>query len=127
MGEEKELPTVYAIDEETGESFKIGEIIDLPRLETGGIVEKDKCFIAEELKEGIEAEFSIKIKTIKKKRFIKLLMSKGYQRNEAIKMHEEYKQRGLLRSRIGLELFVDTYNALKECTIEVSFQGKDSE
>lgn len=60
------------------------------------------------LGETSEAEMIINLKTITKKRFIKLLMAKGYQRNHAIKLHEKYMEKYKLRSRIGLEFFIAT-------------------
>ena len=111
MGEEKELPKVFAIDNEPGESFEIGTLAKI-ELAEDRIMSDDTSFA--NLGESIEAECVVKIKTIKKKRFIKLLMAKGYQKNEAIIMHEEYRKQGYLRSILGLELFVSMYEFIKK-------------
>lgn len=49
-------------------------------------------------------------KTMKKKRFIKLIMSKGYQRNKANKIHQEYMEKYKYRTMIGLMVFLECYN-----------------
>ena len=74
-----------------------------PVLAPGGIVtdKPDNIFIA-----GESGEYSLTAKTITKKRFIKLLMAKGIQRNNAVKIHEKYKKSYGTRSAFGLEMFV---------------------
>ena len=47
---------------------------------------------------------------MKKKRFIKLIMSKGYQKNEAYKMHQEYMKKYKSRTLIGFTIFLESYN-----------------
>lgn len=102
MGDDKLDSMLYAIDRETGEKFAIGKTTS--RLTD---VEIENNSIAN-LGETLEAEMIINLKTITKKRFIKLLMSKSYQRNEAIKIHKEYMKKYKVRSRIGLEFFIVT-------------------
>ena len=114
MGEEKEPPRVFAVNQDTGESFEIGRLVEPLEITEDGlegkIIPEDELFKTE----GIEAECTITIPRIKKKRFIKLLMAKGYQRNEAIKMHEEFRKHGYLRSRFYLEIFVSMYEFTKK-------------
>ncbi len=102
MGEEIKPITLYAIEKETGESFEIGKQVEPVDLVEEWTIEDDKQLI--DLDTSMEVKFHIK--KIKKKRFIKLLMAKSYQRNEAMKIHEEYMKEGYLRNRLGLELFV---------------------
>jgi len=117
MGDDAVDSMLYAINRETGEKFAIGkEITQIPKLAPGGILKETKEPI---LTGGRDFDFTVKLKTITKKRFIKLLMAKGYQKNQAIKMHQEYmSDHRFVRSRLGLELFVATYN------IEPSFKIK---
>lgn len=64
----------------------------------------------------VEAEnisFSFIPKAITKKRFIKLLMGMGHQRNEANKMHQEYMKTHKSRSEIGLIFFTSVYDAVQ--------------
>ena len=114
MGEEKEITKVFAVNQDTGESFEIGRLVEPLEITEDGLEEKiipeDKLFKTKE----IEVECTINIPKIKKKRFIKLLMAKGYQRNEAIKMHEEFRKHGYLRSRFYLEIFVSMYEFIKK-------------
>ena len=113
MGNEDiDLKRLFAIDKKTGKKFEIG----MAKLEPGGI----KCEEPIIFEEPIESwECAVQIKTIKKKRFIKLLMSKGFQKRDAIKMHEIYKIRYGLRSLIGLELFVATWNTKPEIKVVI--------
>lgn len=77
----------YAINGSTGEMKPLGETtIEIPELASGGIIDEKISDIGET--GGIE--IPLNPKTITKKRFIKLLMGKGHQRNEANKMHQEY-------------------------------------
>ncbi len=123
MGEEKEPPKVFVVNQDTGESFEIGRLVESLEITEDGlegrIIPGDKLFKAKE----IEAECTITIPRIKKKRFIKLLMAKGYQRNEAIKMHEEFRKHGYLRSRFYLEIFVNMYEFIKK-EMKGQVQGK---
>lgn len=76
-----------------------------PVLAPGGIVtdKPDNMFIAAE-----SGECSLTVKTITKKRFIKLLMAKGIQRNNAVKMHEKYKESYGTRSYFRLRNVCNT-------------------
>lgn len=76
----------------------------IPKLASGGII-NPQLFIATETEIETKAASIIPI-TITKKRFIKLLMSKGFQRNESIKIHQEYMKNHKYRSRIGLEAYL---------------------
>lgn len=125
MGDDAVDSMLYAINKETGEKFAIGGVIGTPELAPGGIIDEKPCVFGET--EG-SFECAVQIKTITKKRFIKLLMAKGFQRNYAIKMHEIYKNRYGSRSRLGLELFVATWNTEPEFKViigkEVYSNGK---
>ena len=98
--------------DELEDGFKI------PKLASGGIIE-NPFFIEKEV-EGI---FLIP-KTITKKRFIKLLMSKGFQRNQAKKMHQEYIRKYKYRTQLELEIFTSLYD-LKVGEIKVFVGGKE--
>ena len=104
MGDDKLDAMLYAIDRETKEKFVIGKGIS--ELTTDEISEENNTIA--NLGENLSTEMIIKLRKITKKRFIKLLMSKSYQRNEAIKMHNEYMQKHKARSRISLEFFIAT-------------------
>lgn len=109
---------LYAINYETGEKFPIGR--GIAEIAPGGNTFKDPIIFEEPVG---EFEFAIQMKTITKKRFIKLLMAKGFQKNHAIKMHEIYKNRYGSRTRLGLEVFAETYNTEPE--IKVIIGGKE--
>ena len=86
--------------------------MNIPKLANGGII-SNKLFIAAEK----ENSFALISKVITKKRFIKLLMSKGFQRNDATKIHKEYMQKYKHRTRIGLEMYFiskDIFNKLNQ-------------
>lgn len=51
----------------------------------------------------------IKLKTMTKKRFIKLVMSQGYQRNDALKIHNEYMKKYNSRNKLCLMFFIASY------------------
>ena len=127
MGDDALDSMLYAINCETGEKFLIGKgIAEIPKIAPGGNTFKEPI-IFEEPVESFEC--TVQIKTITKKRFIKLLMAKGFQRNYAIKMHEIYKNIYGSRSRLGLELFVETWNTEPEFKViigrkEVYSNGK---
>lgn len=126
MGENLIDSILYAINNETGEKNMIGKGItkfpkipklEIPKLAPGGIIDKEPVLTGGY---RCSSNFTIKLKNIKKKRFIKLLMSKGYQKNKALEMHKEYMKLHTSRSRIGLELFVMTYGIkLNEFKIKV--------
>ena len=119
MGDDTIDSMLYAINRETGEKFKIGT--QVPKLAPGGIQKEIKEPI---LTGGRDFDFIVKLKTITKKRFIKLLMAKGYQKNQAIKMHQEYMLNNrFVRSRLGLEIFVATYNI--DSNFKIKIGGKE--
>lgn len=96
--------TIYAINKETGEEFAVGGVVEMPRLAPGGVLKDTNEPI---ILTGGSCECVVSLKTITKKRFIKLLMARGYQRNDAIKLHEKYmNEHGSVRSRLGLEIFI---------------------
>lgn len=124
MGDDAVDSILYAINKETGESFAVGRTVEIPELAPGGIEDCEPPIGT--LAEDTAGEITVRLKTIKKKRFIKLLMAKGYQRNEAIKMHKEYmNEHRLIRSRLGLELFVITYNT-EPTEVKVFVEGKEA-
>lgn len=120
MGEDSKLSTLfYAIvgsDEEMKPLGKtelnlIDEESKIPKYAEGGI--KNKCVAFAEVGEnGFSGELELIVtpKTMKKKRFIKLIMSKGYQRNKANKIHQEYMEKYKYRTMIGLMVFLECYN-----------------
>lgn len=124
MGDNLIDSMLYAINHKTGEKFTIGkgisEFPQIPKLAPGGIVDEVPVLTGGH---SCNYDFTVKLKTIKKKRFIKLLMSKGYQRNEANKMHKEYMKLHTSRSRMGLELFVMTYG-IKQNEFKIKVGGR---
>lgn len=122
MGDDSIDSMLYAINKETGEEFAVGGITEIPKLAPGGIVD---CGMPKGvLGENFEAEIAVSLKTITRKRFIKLLMAKRYQRNEAIKIHEKYmNEHNFARSRLGLEIFIIKQNIeTKEFKITVEIK-----
>lgn len=120
MGEENNFEAVFfSINGSNGEMKQLGkgkfnpvdEICEVPKYAKGGI--KNKCVgFAEIGEEGFtgELELTVMPKAIKKKRFIKLLMGNGYQRNDAYKMHQKYMENYKSRNLIALSIFLATYN-----------------
>lgn len=111
-------PMLYAINYETGEKFPIGR--GIAEIAPGGNTFKNPIIFEEPVG---EFECTVQMKIITKKRFIKLLMAKGFQRNHAIKMHEIYKSRYRSRTRLGFEVFVAIYNTEPEFKIIIG--GKE--
>lgn len=109
----------YAINGSTGEMKPLGETIEIPKLAPGGIIDETMQF--EELEEGIE--IPIIPKTITKKRFVKLLMGMGHQRNEANKMHQEYMELNKLRTKIGMIFFEMFYKV--EPKFKLQIEGRE--
>lgn len=60
----------------------------------------------------------IRLKTIKKKRFLKLLMSKGYSRNEARIIHNKYIKKHKERTILGMDSFLEL-NKANTITIKI--------
>ena len=66
MGDDAVDSMLYAVNRETGEKFAIGkEITQIPKLAPGGILKKTKEPI---LTGGRDFDFTVKLKTITKKR-----------------------------------------------------------
>lgn len=113
MGEENKSSSAYfLINNETGEMMELGKtdsILDVKVEEATG--EKNECvgFCDIETSQTGELTLDVKLRTITKKRFIKLLMGMKYQRNEANIMHEEYIKKYKSRTVIGLVLFEMDY------------------
>lgn len=123
MGEENKPSLVfYSIDGETGEMKELGKVESISEV---GEVEpiKSENIDFDNFGEEIcgDATVTIMPKPITKKRFIKLLMGNGYQRNEAIKMHREYMSIHKVRTKIGLILFEIFYTA-DESKIELELR-----
>ena len=60
----------------------------------------------------------IKLKTVKKKRLLKLLMSKGYSRNEAITIYNKYMKKHKQRTILGMDSFLEL-NKANTITVEI--------
>lgn len=100
-----EKTTLHLEDEEENKkNMEIGGgVPPLPRLAPGGLMHN---YLDPELATKAELEIPIRFKLITRKRFIKLVMSRGYQRNEAEKIHNEYMLKLGTRTRIGMEVFL---------------------
>lgn len=107
----------YAIKGSTGEMKPLGETtVEIPELAPGGIID-------EKISDVGEIEIPLNPKTITKKRFVKLLMGMGHQRNEANKMHQEYMQLNKLRTKIGLVFFEMFYGV--EPKFKLQIEGRE--
>lgn len=91
----------YSFDGFTGEMKSLGKAIKMVKLVPGGIIDTKIADVGE----TEEITIPLNPKTITKKRFIKLLMGMGHQRNEADKMHQEYMQLNKFRTKIGMIFF----------------------
>lgn len=100
---------VYAIDNKIGNILKIGKAQTI-QLAPGGMFDdpNNKIFVGENDEKSLDC--IVKLKTITKKRFIKLVMAQGYQRNDAIKIHNDYMKKYNSRNRLCLMFFVASYN-----------------
>lgn len=128
MGEDQKTGAIfYSIDGSTGEMKPLGEgrLVEMPKFANGEL-EEEKYMDLAKLGEGANFECTIVPKTITKKRFIKLLMSVGYQRNEANKMHQEYMEKHKIRTKIGMICFEIFYKQEMELEFEIRI-GKRSE
>lgn len=99
MGEDLQSVKLYAINQETGEEIELGTILESTETENSDSE-------TENINE-FEADLEVAIKTISKKRFIKLLMGKLIQKREAVKIHNMFMKRYKHRTEIGLELFIN--------------------
>lgn len=107
MGEENKPSIVcYSLNGETGEMKELGKISSISESEEIKSSDSENIDFGN-LGEGFNGEATVTIipRTITKKRFIKLLMGHGYQKNEAIRMHQEYMSTHKVRTKIGLIMF----------------------
>lgn len=123
MGDDTIDAMIYAINKETGEQSEIGRGCELPKLAPGGL-EFENVFFEEFIGED-EIEIAVMPKTITKKRFIKLLMGMGYQRNEANKMHEEYMKLNKFRTELGMTFFEIFYNTETKIKLRIGDEEID--
>lgn len=125
MGEENKTSVVcYSLNGETGEMKELGKISSISEVKVGKATgEKNECvgFCNVGANQTGELTLEVMPRAIKKKRFIKLLMGMGYQKNEAIKMHSEFMKKYKFRSVIGLICFEMDYRIGK--TIEFKIGG----
>lgn len=125
MGEENKTSVVcYSLNGETGEMKELGKISSISEVKVGKATgEKNECvgFCNVGANQTGELTLEVMPRAIKKKRFIKLLMGMGYQKNEAIKMHSEFIKKYKFRSVIGLICFEMDYRIGK--TIEFKIGG----
>lgn len=129
MGEENKSSVVYySLNEETGEMKKLGKISSISECEEIKPSESENIDFGN-LGEGSNEEATVTIipRTITKKRFIKLLMGHGYQKNQAIRMHEEYMSTNKVRTKIGLMIFETLYcTDPSEIKIELRIGGSEN-
>lgn len=123
MGDDAVSSMLYAINRETGEKTKIGKGCALPKLAPGGLKFENVFF--EEFISEKEIEIAVMPKTITKKRFIKLLMGMGYQRNEASKMHKEYMKHNKFRTELGMTFFEIFYNTEPKIKLRIGDEEID--
>lgn len=110
----------YAINGSTGEIKPLGETtIEIPELAPGGVIDGTISYIGE----IGEMVIPLNPKTITRKRFVKLLMGMGYQRNKANKMHQEYMKLNKLRTKIGMIFFEMFYNV--EPKFKLQIEGRE--
>lgn len=125
MGEENKPSVVcYSINGETGEIKELGKVASISEVKVGKATgEKHKCvgFCNVGANQTEDLTLEVKPRTITKKRFIKLLMGREYQKNEALKMHDEFMKKYKCRSVIGLVCFEIDYRIGK--TIEFKVGG----
>lgn len=125
MGEDDhKLQGIFYSANGSDKEFKKLATTELPKFAPGGEIEEMPIF-DNVGNNGRSYEFTVKIRTIKKKRFIKLLMSKGHQRNEAYKMHEEYMRKNKSRTLLQLYIFEAFYNTEPEFKILIGGKEQD--
>lgn len=129
MGEENKPSIVcYSLNGETGEMKKLGKISSISECEEIKPSESENIDFGD-LGEGFNGEATVTIipRTITKKRFIKLLMGHGYQKNEAIRMHQEYMSTHKVRTKIGLIMFEIFYPTDEsEIKLELRIGGSEN-
>lgn len=125
MGEENKPSIVcYSLNGETGEMKELGKITSISEAKVGKATgEKNECVGLYNVGANQTGELTLEVmpRAITKKRFIKLLMGMGYQKNEAIKMHNEFMKKYKFRSVIGLFCFEIDYRI--GTTIEFKIGG----
>lgn len=95
----------YAINGSTGKMKPLGKgisITEFLKLAPGGLINKNETILTG----GHSFECVVKLKTITKKRFIKLLMARGIQRNDAIRKQKEYIKRYKNYNKLAMEVFL---------------------
>lgn len=124
MGEENKPSIVcYSLNGETGEMKELGKISSISEIEEIKPTESENI----DFDNLGEATVTIIPRTITKKRFIKLLMGHGYQKNQAIRMHEEYMSTNKVRTKIGLMIFETLYcTDPSEIKIELRIGGSEN-
>lgn len=115
MGEDAIDSMLYVVNQETGEKSVIGKTI--PKLAPGGLEFAEVHF--EEFIGEDELTVTVIPRTISKKRFIKLLMGMGYQRNEANKMHIEYMKMNKFRTELGMTFFEIFYKEETKVSLQI--------
>lgn len=96
---------LFVVNKETGKEIEIGSTgLSIPEVSPGGRIEKP---MNANLGESVQVECIIAPKRIKKKRFKKLLMSFGFQRNQAEILHKVYMESGRPRTKIGMLLLIE--------------------
>lgn len=123
MGEDCKLEGIFYSVNGSDREWKELAKTELPKLAPGGIVNEVPILTGGH---SCSCDFTVKLKTIKKKRFIKLLMSMGYQRNEANKIHKEYIKTHKTRTKLGLYMFEAFYNTKPEIKLKIGGQEYDA-
>lgn len=119
MEDKKVKSRLFAVNKETGEEIEIGrQVACIPTLAKGGALEESMNKRAD-IGESLQIECMIALKTITKKRFKKLLMSYGFQRNQAEIIHQEYMKLGRPRTKIGMLLLITSLTREFESEFEV--------
>lgn len=127
MGENQKADTIfYSIDGTTGKMKPLGQgqLVEMPKFANGGLEEENDMELAK-LGEGATLEGTILLKTITKKRFIKLLMGMRYQRNEANKMHQEYMKVYKSRTKLTMMCFESFYKQDLEIEFEIRIDRRN--
>lgn len=126
MEEDQKINAIfYSIDGTTGKMQPLGQLVEMPKFANEGL-EEEKYMELAKLGEGATFECTIVPRTITKKRFIKLLMGMGYQRDTANKMHQKYMDMYKSRTKIGMICFEALYREELELEFEIRI-GKRSE
>lgn len=116
MGEELKLNTLYMTDKE-GNKTELGRIKEVKSNEIeSDNKNSDNINIATHIPASYEGsiDYIISNKAISKKRFIKLLMGKHkIQRNEAIKIHNEFMKEHKKRTVIDIGFYLMVYSVRK--------------